>query len=164
MFFPPWLDFRFLDFHRRKTQAIFKIQNEITNSFRKYFYEKSFIEIQPPGIISSASEGGTELFPVQYFEKTAYLAQSPQLYKQMLACSMEKTFTITPVWRAEKHDTPRHINEIRQMDIEMAFADQKKVMAELADVVRYIIKNIIEKCRPELELLGVKLKIPDAVY
>ncbi len=158
------LDNRFLDFHRRKVQAIFKIQNEICNSFREFFYKKGFIEMQPPCIISSASEGGTELFPVKYFEKKAFLAQSPQLYKQMLACSMEKTFMITPVWRAEKHNTTRHINEIRQMDIEMAFAGQQEIMKELEGVVKYMIKNIVEKCKEELELLKVKLNIPKAVY
>src|SRR3989344_3806199 len=158
------LDYRFLDLHRRRTQAIFKIQNEIAHSFREHFYMKKFIEMQPPCIISAASEGGTELFPVQYFEKKAYLAQSPQLYKQMLACSMEKIFMITPVWRAEKHNTPRHINEIRQMDIEMAFANQLDVMKQLEEVVQHIVKNVIEKCTKELELLNIKLNIPKAVY
>ncbi len=94
---PKRLDYRFLDFHRKKTEAIFRIQNVITNAFREHFYKKGFFEMQPPCIISAASEGGTELFTVQYFEKKAYLAQSPQLYKQMLACSMEKVFTITPL-------------------------------------------------------------------
>ena len=159
------LDFRFLDFHRAKTQAVFKIQNELAKSFRDYFYDKGFIEIQPPCIISAASEGGTDLFPVQYFEKKAYLAQSPQLYKQMLACSFEKTVTITPVWRAEKHNTPRHINEIRQMDIEAAFYDQMSVMKELEEVVKSMVKNVLLKCNKELEILGVKdLKIPNGVY
>jgi aspartyl-tRNA synthetase len=160
------LDFRFLDFHRKKTQAIFKIQNEIANSFREFFYKKGFIEMQPPCIISSASEGGTDLFPVKYFEKPAYLAQSPQLYKQMLACSMEKTFMITPIWRAEKHNTPRHINEIRQLDIEMAFANQKQIMKQLEEVVKHIVSNVLKKCKKELEILGMsgKLKVPKAVY
>lgn len=163
--FPKRLDFRFLDFHRRKIQAIFKIQNTISNSFREHFYNKGFIEMQPPCIISAASEGGTELFPVQYFEKKAFLAQSPQLYKQMLACSVEKTFTITPVWRAEKHNTPRHINEIRQMDIEAAYHDQMAVMKHLTEAVQFIVKKILEKNKEELKLLGVKdLKVPKAVY
>jgi len=161
---PKRLDYRFLDLHRERIQAIFKIQNEITNAFREHFYKKGFIEIQPPCIISAASEGGTELFPVQYFEKKAFLAQSPQLYKQMLACSMEKTFTITPVWRAEKHNTTRHINEIRQMDIEMAFTDQMGVMKEQEEVVKYMIKRVIDNCKKDLDLLGIKLKIPNAVY
>lgn len=162
---PKRLDYRFLDFHRKRTQAIFKIQNEIANSFREHFYKKGFIEMQPPCIISAASEGGTELFPVQYFEKKAFLAQSPQLYKQMLACSIEKIFMITPVWRAEKHNTPRHINEIRQMDIELAFAGQLDVMKQLEEVVQHIVKNVIERCRKELEILEIKtLKVPKAVY
>ena len=162
---PKRLDYRFLDFHRAKVQAIYKIQNVITNSFREHFYKKGFFEIQPPCIISAASEGGTELFPVQYFEKKAYLAQSPQLYKQMLACSMEKVFTITPVWRAEKHNTTRHINEIRQMDIEVAFKDQFEIMKEEEEVVADIVKNVLEKCKKELEILEIKnLKIPKGVY
>ncbi|MCX8159149.1 MAG: aspartate--tRNA(Asn) ligase [Candidatus Pacearchaeota archaeon] len=161
---PKRLDYRFLDFHRRKTQAIFKIQSEIANSFREHFYKKGFVEMQPPCVISAASEGGTELFEVKYFEKKGYLAQSPQLYKQMLACSMEKTFMITPVWRAEKHNTTRHINEIRQMDIEMAFAGQMEIMKELEGVVRYIVERVINNCKNELDLLGVKLKVPKGVY
>ena len=161
---PKRLDYRFLDFHRKRTQAIFKIQNEIANSFREHFYNKGFIEMQPPCIISAASEGGTELFSVKYFEKNAYLAQSPQLYKQMLACSMEKTFMITPVWRAEKHNTPRHINEIRQMDIEAAFENQESIMKHLEEVVKHIVQKVIEKCKNELELLKVKIKVPKAVY
>ncbi len=161
---PKRLDYRFLDFHRKKTQAIFKIQTEITNSFREFFYNKEFVEMQPPCIISSASEGGTELFPAKYFEKSAYLAQSPQLYKQMVACSMEKTFLITPVWRAEKHNTVRHLNEARQMDIEVAFADEFVVMESLGEAVQYIAKKIIEKNSPELELLNIKLKIPKTKF
>jgi aspartyl-tRNA synthetase len=162
---PKRLDFRFLDFHRRKTQAIFKIQSEIANAFREHFYKKKYMEMQPPCIISAASEGGTELFPVQYFEKKAFLAQSPQLYKQMIVCSMEKTFMITPVWRAEKHNTPRHINEIRQMDIEVAFKNQMEIMKELEEVVKYIVKRVLENCKEELKILEVKdLKIPKGVY
>ena len=161
---PKRIDYRFLDLHRNRVQAIFKIQNTIANSFREHFYKKGFIEMQPPCIISSASEGGTELFSVKYFEKDAYLAQSPQLYKQMLACSIEKTFMITPVWRAEKHNTVRHINEIRQMDIEAAFENQVSIMKHLEEVVRYIVEQVVNKNKEELELLGVKLKIPKAVY
>lgn len=161
---PKRLDYRFLDMHRRRTQAIFKIQNEISQAFRVHFYEKGYIEMQPPCVISAASEGGTDLFEVKYFEKKAFLAQSPQLYKQMLACSMEKTFMITPVWRAEKHNTPRHINEIRQMDIECAFMNQTEIMKQQEEVVKFIVKRVIENCKAELEILGIKLKIPEAIY
>lgn len=161
---PKRLEYRFLDLHRRKTQAIFKIQSEISNSFREYFYNKNFFEVHLPSIISSSSEGGTELFPVDYFKKKAFLAQSPQLYKQMVICSLEKVFTITPVWRAEKHNTVRHLNESRQMDIEMAFANQMDIMKELEAVMIYIIKNILKKNKPELDLLEVDLKLPKVKY
>jgi len=122
------------------------------------------MEMQPPCIIGSSSEGGTELFECQYFEKKAYLAQSPQLYKQMLACSIEKTFMITPVWRAEKPNTTRHINEIRQADIEEGFADEFVVMKYLEEVMKEIVKNVMKNCKKELELLEMKLKVPGVKY
>lgn len=158
------LDYRFIDVRKKEIAAIFKIQGEVMHSFREYFYNKGYLEVQTPSIISAASEGGTDLFPVEYFEKKAYLAQSPQLYKQMLACSLEKVFMITPVWRAEKHDTIRHLNESRQMDIETAFMNQKEIMKELEEVLRFIVKNVVEKCSDELKILNVKLRIPKGVY
>jgi nondiscriminating aspartyl-tRNA synthetase len=162
---PKRLDYRFLDLHAERTRAIFKIQAEIASSFREFFYNAGFQEVQLPSIISSSSEGGTDLFKVDYFEKKAYLAQSPQLYKQMLACSpVEKVYTITPVWRAEKHNTVRHLNESRQMDIEMAFAGQTEVMKYLEKVVQYIVKRVIDNCGKELEVLEMKLKMPKAKY
>ena len=158
------LDNRSLDLRKRRVQAIFKIQSEISTSFREYFKKHNFLEIQTPSVIASASEGGTELFPVQYFEKKAYLAQSPQLYKQLCAISLEKVFTITPVWRAEKHNTIRHLNESRQMDIEVAFADDMQVMKYLEDGVKHIVENVIDNCKDELKILNLKLKVPGAKY
>ena len=162
---PKRLDYRFLDFHREKIQAIFKIQGEIAKAFRDFFYDKKFTEVFLPSIISSSSEGGTELFELKYFEKRVYLAQSPQLYKQMIATSsIEKVFTITPVWRAEKHNTTRHLNESRQMDIEVAFFDQKEIMKYLEESVKYVVSEVIKNSKEELKILGVKLKIPKAKY
>ncbi len=161
---PTRLDYRFLDIRKPRIKAIFKIQGEIANSFREFFYNRDFLEVQLPSVISSSSEGGTELFPVKYFEKKAYLAQSPQLYKQMLACSVEKVFTITPVWRAEKHNTVRHLNESRQMDIEMAFAGQEEIMKELEEAVKYIVKQIMSKSKEEIRILGLKLQVPKSKY
>jgi len=158
------LDYRYLDLRKQKVQSIFRIASTISMTFREHFIKKGFIEFHPPSIIGSSSEGGTELFEAKYFEKKAYLAQSPQLYKQMVACSMEKAMTITPVWRAEKHNTIRHLNESRQMDIEMAFANTMDVMKQLAESVQDIVKNVIQKNKKDLELLGVKLKIPDVKY
>ena len=158
------LDNRSLDLRKKRVQSIFKIQSEISTSFREFFKNHKFIEIQCPSIIASASEGGTELFEVKYFEKKAYLAQSPQLYKQLAAISLEKVFTITPVWRAEKHNTIRHLNESRQMDIEVAFADDMQVMKYLEKCVSFIVSNVIKNCSKELEILNLKLKVPKSKY
>ncbi len=162
---PKRLDNRFLDMHRQKVEAIFRIQSELAFRFREFFHDKNFMEVQLPSVISASSEGGTELFEVKYFEKKAFLAQSPQLYKQMIACTpIEKVFTITPVWRAEKHNTIRHLNESRQMDIEVAFAGQMEVMKLEEEVVQYMISQVIKNCKKEIEILGLKLKVPKAKY
>ncbi|OYT36889.1 aspartate--tRNA(Asn) ligase [Candidatus Pacearchaeota archaeon ex4484_71] len=161
---PKRLDFRSLDVRKPLVQAIFKIQSTIINAYREYFFNEGFIEIQPPGIIATSTEGGTDLFEVKYFDKKAYLAQSPQLYKQLMAISLEKVFSTGAIWRAEKHDTSRHINEIRQMDVEVGFCDDLKVMKYLEEVVKYIVKRVLEKNKHELNLLGIDLKIPSAKY
>lgn len=161
---PKRLDYRFLDLHRRHTQAIFKIESTIMQGFREFMIDNGSIECAFPSIISSSSEGGTELFECNYFEKKAYLSQSCQLYKQMLACSMERVFAIFTVWRAEKHNTIRHLNEARQLDYEQAFADEFVVMDVLGRCVQYIIKKVLEENKTELELLNVKLKVPKIKY
>ncbi len=161
---PSRLDNRSLDIRKPKIRAIFKIQSTIASAFREFFYKDGFIEIQPPGIIATSTEGGTDLFEVKYFDRKAYLAQSPQLYKQLAAISLEKVFSISAVWRAEKHDTTKHINEIRQMDIEVAFEDDMGIMKYLERVVKYIAKKVIEECGEELKILGLEIKVPDVKY
>ncbi len=158
------LDYRSLDVRKPEVLAKFKIQSTIINSFREFFYNENFIEIQPPAIIATSTEGGTDLFKIKYFEKDAYLAQSPQLYKQLMAISMEKVFSTNAIWRAEKHDTSRHINEVRQMDIEVGFADDMEVMKYLEKSVQFIVKNVLEKHKDDLNLLKIDLKIPKAKY
>lgn len=158
------LDNRSLDVRKPKVRAIFRIQSTIINAFREFFYAKNFTEIQPPGIIGVSTEGGTDLFEVDYFGRKAYLAQSPQLYKQLMAISLEKVFSTSAIWRAEKHDTSKHINEIRQMDIEVAFADDIKIMKYLEEVVQYIVKKVLENNKKEIEILGLDLKVPSAKY
>jgi aspartyl-tRNA synthetase len=153
------LDWRFMYFRTQEGRAIFRIQTEIIKSFREYFLKKGFIEMQPPIIIASASEGGAELFELPYFEKKAYLAQSPQLYKQMGAISFEKVFMIVPVFRAEKFDQPTHLNEIRQMDVEIGFADDEDAIKELEGAFLYILKNVKENCKEELEILNQNLNV-----
>ena len=158
------LDYRSLDVRKPKIAAIFKIQSTIINGFREFFYKNKFMEIQPPGIIATSTEGGTDLFEIQYFEKKAYLAQSPQLYKQLMAISLERVFSTNTIWRAEKHDTTKHINEIRQMDIECAFYNDIEIMKWLEKVVQYIVQKVIIDCSEELKLLELKLEIPKAKY
>jgi len=161
---PSRLDNRSLDVRKPRIKAIFRIQSTIINSFREFFYNNGFIEIQPPGIIATSTEGGTDLFKVDYFGKPVYLAQSPQLYKQLMAISLEKVFSTNTIWRAEKHDTSKHINEIRQMDIECAFHNDFEVMNWLEKVVQYIFVNVIEKNKDDLEILDLKLRVPKAKY
>ncbi|MEM7821563.1 MAG: aspartate--tRNA(Asn) ligase [Candidatus Aenigmatarchaeota archaeon] len=154
------LDNRFLDLRTRESYSIFKIQSQIVKSFRDFLFKRGYIEIQPPIIISSASEGGAELFELPYFEKKAFLAQSPQLYKQICAIAFERVFCVTPVFRAEKFDQPTHLNEIRQMDVEQAFSDDKAAMKLLEECFLNILKEVGENCKEELEILKRKIEIP----
>lgn len=154
------LDWRFMFFRTNEGRAIFKIQSQIVNAFREFCLKNGYMEMQPPIIISSASEGGAELFEIPYFEKKAFLAQSPQLYKQMGAISFEKVFMIVPIFRAEKFDQPTHLNEIRQMDVEQAFSDDEKVMDALEDCFFYILESVRKNSKEELDVLNHELKIP----
>ena len=158
------IDYRFLDLHSKRTQSIFRVQSTILQGFREFMYREGAMEVALPSIIGASSEGGTDLFQISYFEKHALLSQSCQLYKQMLACSMEKIFTVFTVWRAEKHNTVRHLNESRQFDYEEAFADDKKVMEVLGRCVQFIVKTVAEDRKKELETLGVTLKVPETKY
>jgi nondiscriminating aspartyl-tRNA synthetase len=155
------LDWRVLHMRTDEARAIFKIQTQISKAFRDYMLSNGYVEMQPPVIIASASEGGTDLFSLPYFEKHAYLAQSPQLYKQMGAVSLEKVFMVLPVFRAEKHNTTAHLNEIRQMDIEQGFATDEDVIKVLEEVLVYIIKDVKANCKDDMKLLGRdKLEVP----
>lgn len=156
------LNNRFMDVRKPKVAAIFKIRAKVQEAFREYFTKKDFIEINPPSIIAAASEGGTNLFAISYFESEAFLCQSPQLYKQMLMASgFDKLFITAPVFRAEPHNTPRHLNEALQMDIEKAFIkDEEGVLEELEGVTHYILKRVSEDCQPELELVGSQVEAP----
>jgi aspartyl-tRNA synthetase len=154
------MNWRVIDFRTPESKAIFKIQTEIVRSFREFFNQRNYIEMQPPVIIASASEGGAELFQIPYFEKKAYLAQSPQLYKQMGAISFEKVFAIMPIFRAEKFDQPTHLNEIRQMDMEQAFIDDEEAIDILEECFLYVLNQVKKNMKEELKVLGRDLKIP----
>ena len=155
------LDSRFMDLRKHDVNAIFKIKNEMLHTVRNYFYDKDFTEITTPKLVASATEGGTELFPITYFEKEAFLGQSPQLYKQMMmATGLDSVFEIGQIFRAEEHDTLRHLNEALSIDAEMSFHSQEDVMNLLEDLIKNVLNNVQEKCASELEDLGHQLDVP----
>jgi len=155
------LDYRYIDLRRKPISAIFTIKSVVVNAFRKIVLEKDFVEINPTTITGAATEGGADVFPIQYFENQAYLVQSPQLYKQLSVIGgFDKVFMTVPVFRAEKHNTSTHLNEITQMDIEMGFADHEDVMDILSDVTVKILDEVKKQCPDQLAELGVELEVP----
>jgi len=126
------LEHRMVSLRNPKTLAIFRLQAEIVRLFAEHLRSEGFTEIKSSKLIGSGTEGGTGLFAVEYFDRTVYLAQSPQLYKQaMVAAGLERVFEIGMAYRAEKHDTPRHINEYVSLDVEMAFIDSEHDLMDL---------------------------------
>ena len=156
------LDNRFMDIRKPEVMAIFKIRSSVFRAVRDFFYREGFVEIHTPKIIATATEGGTELFPMKYFEKDAYLAQSPQLYKQMMMASgLDRVYEIAPIFRAEEHNTTRHLNEAWSIDAEMAFIENEdEVMNLLERLVAHTISYIQEHSEKELEILGFHLEEP----
>ncbi len=150
------LDNRFLDARRPRISAIFKIRNAVQHATRNFFYENGFIEINTSKIVAAATEGGTELFPIAYFEKEAFLNQSPQLYKQMMmAAGFEKVYEIGPIFRAEEHNTTKHLNEATSIDIEVSFTDHHGVMNILEDLIRTVYQFVNTRCSEEIADLGL---------
>ncbi len=158
------LDNRSLDLRRERTRAIFNVRATLENAFRESLLALDFEEINPASIVGSSTEGGAQLFKIDYFDRPAFLAQSPQFYKQLAVIGgMERVFMTTPVFRAEKHEGPFHINEIHQMDIEMAFADDRDAIAILSEAFLHMLRSVADKNAAELKTLGVELKVPGEV-
>ena len=157
------LDHRFMDLRREETQAIFRIRHLFLRAVRQYLEDLGFIELHTPKIVAAATEGGTDLFPAKYFEKDAYLNQSPQLYKQILmATGFDRVYEIGPAFRAEPHDTVRHLNEFTSIDIEAAYHDDDAVMDILEGIVKHASRYIEETGGVYLSRLGISL--PDYNY
>lgn len=154
------LENRILDLRRPENRAIFLIGDTVLNACREYLRSLGFIEIRTPRIIATATEGGASLFEVKYFDKIAYLAQSPQLYKEELVTVFERVFEIGPFFRAEESHTRRHISEFTSIDIEAAFLNYEGVMKILEELIVYILEKVISERSKELNLLRVNLKIP----
>lgn len=152
------LDNRQIDLRRLETTSIFNIQATILSSFRKTVAKERFTEIRTPSLVEAATEGGADLFPVQYFEQKAFLAQSPQLYKQLaIVGGMDRVSMVVPVFRAEKHNTVYHLNESTQMDIEMGFADHNDAIAMLKKVTKNIINDVKKNNESDLKRLNATL-------
>ena len=158
------LNHRALDMRNQKTASIFKLRHYVLQILRKTLSEKKFIEITTPKIIGSASEGGADLFSLEYFGKTAYLAQSPQLYKEQMTIGLERVFEISNFYRAENSHTGRHLTEFTSIDIEAAFMDYEDVMDVLEALVIAVYKFTSENCKKEQESIGHTIEIPTAPF
>ncbi|MFA6404730.1 MAG: aspartate--tRNA(Asn) ligase [Candidatus Paceibacterota bacterium] len=145
---------------RPKAKAIFRVQACITRAFREFYDSKGFVEFQAPKLIGDDAEGGANSFDVTYFKHIAHLAQSPQLYKQIMVGVFERVFTLGNVYRAEKHSTTRHLNEYTSMDIEMGFIkDHEDIMNIENEMLAYVSDILKKECKVEFELL--KSTIPE---
>ena len=153
------LDNRVLSLRHSKINPIFKIQAALVQAFQEFLNKEGFVQVFTPKIVASGTEGGTELFALQYFEEQAYLAQSPQFYKQMLvAAGYERVYEVGQVYRAEKHATSRHLNEYVSLDLEMGFIESEHDIMDLQNrLLAFMFSSIREKCSGQLEELGVKL-------
>ncbi len=158
------LDARVLDLRRDVNRAIFRIQHVALEAIRTYLSRQGFVEVLTPKIIATATEGGAALFPVAYFEREAFLAQSPQLYKEELISDFEKVYEIGAFFRAEESHTRRHLSEFVSIDIEQAFATAEDVMMVLEELMHNTFKTVKESCKKELEILNHMIKIPKTPF
>ena len=158
------LNHRALDMRNQKTASIFKLRHSVLEILRKTLSQKKFIEITTPKIIGSASEGGANLFSLDYFGQTAYLAQSPQLYKEQMTLGLERVYEIANFYRAEKSHTGRHLSEFTSIDIEAAFMDYNDVMDVLEELVMEVYKYTAENCKKEQEIIGHNIEIPSSPF
>jgi len=152
------LDHRALTLRHPKQQAIFKVQAVIIDSFREFMKSQDFFEFQAPAITPATAEGGAEVFQVDYFDKKAYLTQSPQLYKQIVMTAFERVFSVNKIFRAEPSQTTRHLTEVVSLDAEMAFIDSWTDVRDMIEAtVRFMLNAIATTCTAELAFLKVEL-------
>ncbi|MHA2282389.1 MAG: aspartate--tRNA(Asn) ligase [Promethearchaeota archaeon] len=152
------LNHRALDLRSLRNQAVFEIRGEMLRSIRKFLFNRDFTEMSTPKIIGSATEGGTELFPIMYFEREAFLTQSAQLYKEQLSGVYERVFEISDCFRAEKSRTKRHLCEIFTLDVEMSFVTMEDVLKLLEELVYTVIKDIRENKMDALKYIKMEDK------
>ncbi|KKI92822.1 aspartyl-tRNA synthetase [Bacillus sp. SA1-12] len=153
------LNNRMVSLRNNRTRSIFKIKSELVKSFSDFLRNHGFTQIFTPKIVAQGAEGGADVFNLDYFGKEAFLAQSPQFYKQsMMAAGLERVFEVAPVYRAEEHNSSRHLNEYISLDLETAFIENMDELMQLEiKLLNYMFSFIQEQCKEELELLEVKV-------
>ena len=161
------LNYRWIDLRTDENQLLFKVQSCLVNAMREYLLKKDFIEIHTPKLIGAASESGADVFEVEYFDRKAYLAQSPQFYKQMaMAAGFERIFETGPVFRAEKSYTNKHATEFSGFDLEFSYITSfKDVMKMEEELLTYMLKSVKEKYGEEIkELFGKEVIVPTTPF
>ena len=159
------LDNRFIYLRKQEVQALFKIRNEVLSSVHEYLRSENFIEVHTPKIVASSSEGGTDVFSLKYFEKEAFLAQSPQLYKQtLMATGLDRVYEIAWYFRAEEHNTRRHLNESTAIDLEMAFIKNEEDVMQILENLVYRMWKKASECEEELAVLGREINLPSLPF
>jgi nondiscriminating aspartyl-tRNA synthetase len=161
------LNLRAIDLRRNVLRSIFHIRHTTLNAIREFFVRKGFIEVNTPKMIATATEGGAALFPIFYYDREAFLAQSPQLYKEQLTMAFENVFEIGPIFRAEPSRTNRHLSEAISIDVEKAFVDYNDIMTLLENMIAYIIESVKKKNKNDLDCLHLEfpdIKLPFPKY
>ena len=161
------IDYRWIDLRTDENQMMFKVQTAFVNAMRQFLIEKNFIEIHTPKLIGAASESGSDVFEVKYFDRNAYLAQSPQFYKQMaMASGFEKIFEVGPVFRAEKSYTSKHTTEFTGFDLEFSYIESfRDVMKLEEELLTAALKKVNEMYGEEIkELFGTEIIVPETPF
>ena len=161
------LDYRWIDLRSRKNQLMMSVATLMTEKLREFCISQNFKEIQAPRIISAASESGASVFEVKYFDKKAYLAQSPQFHKQMaMAADLERVFNVGPVFRAEKSFTTRHLTEYTSFDVEIAYIDSYKELCVFEqEMLKSMLKAVKEEYGEQIkETFGTEINVPDGDF
>ncbi len=156
------LNNRFLDLRKEETRAIFEIEAKAIEGIRRYLILNEFVEVSTPKIVAAGAEGGATLFPIKYFDRSAYLAQSPQLYKQnLMATGLDRIFEIAHAYRAEASDTIRHIAEFISLDVELAYIESSDDIMSVAEGLTVSsIQHVREHAQRELKKTGTTLEMP----
>ena len=159
------LEYRHVSLRGVKAQATMRVQAELVKAFRAHLNREGFTEIFTPKLVAAGAEGGANLFEVDYYGRRAYLAQSPQLYKQIMVGVLERVFEVAPVYRAEQSHTSRHLSEYLSMDVELGFIDSDSDVMDVEEaLLKSIMRQVGENCQHELDLFGADIPNVDVAF